>query len=72
MSVLALTKFSVFTETFAALCLARIIIDTQSKPFRPQILKDQKVTRKERITRFNRYASLSLIGKPVWHLHPFR
>ena len=41
-SVLALIKFSVFTETFAALCPARIIFDTQSIPIRPHILKDQK------------------------------
>ena len=71
-SVLALIKFSVFTETFAALCLARIIIDTQSKPFRPQILKEQKMTKKERITCFNRYASPSLTRKPIWCLHLFR
>ena len=40
-SVLALIKFSVFTETVAALCPARKTFDTQSIPIRPHILKEQ-------------------------------
>jgi len=38
--VLALIKFSVFTETVAALCLAHVSFTTQSKPVHPHIFKE--------------------------------